>query len=276
MNPYFINEPAVISFSGGRSSAYMLYKTLEAFSQNGYPKLPKNFKVVFANTGKEMPQTLDFVRDCGERWNVDITWVELEIIEKKYTTKVVDYETASRTGKPFEELITARKFLPNMIMRFCTSEMKVLRIHEYIRSLGWDDWTEYLGIRADEPRRASKILSKDKELDIFLPLVTDGVTKEIVGKFWEENSFDLQLPNIKGTNPYGNCNLCFLKGGKLKQSLVNAHPDMADWWIEQERRIGNVFRADQPSYETMKAKAENQGQMFVFDADNSISCYCGD
>jgi 3'-phosphoadenosine 5'-phosphosulfate sulfotransferase (PAPS reductase)/FAD synthetase len=35
--------------------------------------------VTFANTGKEMPETLDFVRDCGEHWGVDITWLELEI-----------------------------------------------------------------------------------------------------------------------------------------------------------------------------------------------------
>jgi len=49
LNPYRITEPTCISFSGGRTSAYMLYKVLEA--HNG--KLPEDAIVCFANTGKE-------------------------------------------------------------------------------------------------------------------------------------------------------------------------------------------------------------------------------
>jgi len=59
MNPYLINEPTVISFSGGRSSAYMLHQTLEASGG-----LPEGSLFAFANTGKEMPETLDFVHAC--------------------------------------------------------------------------------------------------------------------------------------------------------------------------------------------------------------------
>ena len=42
-----------ISFSGGRTSAYMLHQILEA---NG--NLPDRVQVMFANTGREMPETL--------------------------------------------------------------------------------------------------------------------------------------------------------------------------------------------------------------------------
>ena len=50
----------------------MLHQVLEA---NG--GLQEGSAVVFANTGKEMPQTLDFVHECEMRWNVPIIWVEL-------------------------------------------------------------------------------------------------------------------------------------------------------------------------------------------------------
>ena len=66
MNPYLIDEPAVISFSGGRTSAYMLYKVLEAHGG----RLPDHVVVAFSNTGKEMPQTLDFVDRCSKEWDV--------------------------------------------------------------------------------------------------------------------------------------------------------------------------------------------------------------
>ena len=114
MNPYYINEPAVISFSGGRSSAYMLHEILKAHDF----KLPDYVKVIFANTGKEMPQTLDFVKDVGLNWEVDIVW--LEYTGKKQFRQVT-YETASRSGEPFAQLITDKNYLPNMMARLCTS-----------------------------------------------------------------------------------------------------------------------------------------------------------
>ena len=78
-NPYKVPAPSIISFSGGRTSGYMLYKILNAY--DGI--LPKDVYVAFANTGKEAPETLDFVRDVSEKWNVKIHWLEHYFGEKK-------------------------------------------------------------------------------------------------------------------------------------------------------------------------------------------------
>jgi hypothetical protein len=121
--PYKIDGPALISFSGGRTSGFMLWNIIQAHGGT----LPEDVYVTFANTGKEAPETLDFVHEIGEKWGVKIHWLELYFGEERpvYRTKEVTYETASRNGEPFEALLDRRKYLPNPVTRFCTSELKI-------------------------------------------------------------------------------------------------------------------------------------------------------
>lgn len=96
-DPYLIDGPALISFSGGRTSAYLLKHILDA---NG-GTLPADVVPCFANTGREMPETLDFVRDCSERWNVPVVWLEFDPAwGKQRRFRVVDHAAASRAGEP--------------------------------------------------------------------------------------------------------------------------------------------------------------------------------
>jgi 3'-phosphoadenosine 5'-phosphosulfate sulfotransferase (PAPS reductase)/FAD synthetase len=293
---YYIDEPAAISFSGGRTSAYMLWRVLQAHGGT----LPDDVYVTFANTGKEMPETLDFVRDCADHWNVPIVWLELgEYVQNgtyatgskaglprwKYETVEVDYETASRNGEPFARLVKKRKYLPNLMSRFCTAELKVRRIRDYLRSKSMDDWVQYIGIRADEPRRAVKMHGrKDEGHEMYLPMYLDGTTKQDIHKFWREQPFDLQLHSNNGTTDWGNCDLCFLKGGKKKISLIRERPDLANWWADLEEEMANYtgagtaayFRNDQPSYRTMQILATDSPG-FDFGEDNdTIPCFCGE
>jgi len=274
-NPFEIKEPTCISFSGGRTSAYMLWRVLDA--NNGIP--PPNAKVMFANTGKEEEATLKFVNDCSVNWNVPITWVEYRDADPAFA--VVNYETASRNGEPFEALIRKRQYLPNPVTRFCTSELKIRTIHKYLKSTGWTDHNEtmdWIGMRADEQRRAAKIADKSR-----MPLVAAGVTKETVGEFWRNQSFDLELPNINGVTYHGNCDLCFLKGGSQVLSLIAEKPERGIWWAQMEalalalasKPSGAVFRSDRPSYKSMIQFAAEQKDMFDPN-EESIACFCGD
>lgn len=286
-NPYLITEPAAISFSGGRTSGYMLYKIIEAHGGT----LPDYLKVTFANTGKEMPATLDFVQACSDQWGIDIVWLECkarkgnkgppregEKGENKYVyeTIITDYENASREGEPFSSLIAARNYLPNPVARFCTQELKILRIRDYMTELFPDiekekSWINVIGIRADEPRRYIKSNSKNN----VMPLYHTGVTKHIVSDFWKSQSFDLELPNNNGVTDWGNCDLCFLKGAAKKLSIIRERPDLVDWWKAEEEKIGQPFRLDHLDYAAMKVIASNQPSMELGD-DETIPCYCGD
>ena len=147
-DPYKLTGPTCLSFSGGRTSAYMLWMVLQS---NTAEDIGRWLVVCFANTGKEEEATLRFVRECAVRWSVPIVWLEYAAGP---TFKIVDFNSASRAGKPFETVIAQRGgILPNRVSRFCSSELKTRTIHRYLRSLGWTEWDSLVGIRADEPRR---------------------------------------------------------------------------------------------------------------------------
>lgn len=266
MNPYLITEPTCISFSGGRTSAYMLYKVLQAHGG----KLPDEAIVCFANTGKEQEETLIFVDRCAKEWGINIVWLEYQDAEKTIDRfKIVDFESASRKGEPFEALITKRKYLPNPVSRFCTAEMKVLTIERYMKSIGHDEFETMVGIRADEQRRVAKL--RDSKLT---PLASAGITQLDVQEFWKKSSFDLSLKFIGGITALGNCDLCFLKGPKQIISLVLDDPERAKWWAAMEKKIGASFRSDRPAYASMIQFSKEQISMFS--DDESIDCFCGD
>ena len=278
-NPFKINEPTCISFSGGRTSAYMLWRVLQS---NG--GLPAEAIVCFANTGKEDEKTLEFVRDCAVNWGVEIHWVEYQNAEEtKDRFKVVTFETAARDGEPFEAIIRQRNYLPNPIARFCTVELKVRTIHRYLKSMGWTEWDSMLGIRADEQRRLAKIGNQDygKHEEKCAPLGQVGVTKEDVGAFWKAQPFDLGLPNNNGVTMHGNCDLCFLKGGAQVLSLIAEKPERAVWWAKMEalalasKPSGAVFRSDRPSYASMLQYSKEQTNLFDPN-EEAIACFCGD
>lgn len=277
-DPFKIDSPTCISFSGGRTSAYMLWRVLQ--SNDG---LPEDAKVCFANTGKEEEATLKFVDRCSKEWNVPISWIEYSESEQtKDRFKVVTFDTASRNGEPFEAIIRRRNYLPNPVSRFCTVEMKVRAIHRYLKSIGWTEWDSMLGIRADEPRRVAKIGNQDygKHEEKYAPLATAGVTKEMVGEFWRNQPFDLELPNMNGVTMHGNCDLCYLKGGSQILSLIKEKPERAIWWAKMESLAlssapsGAKFRTDRPSYAEMAKFADKQQDMFS--DDEGIACFCGD
>lgn len=283
-DPFFIDGPTCISFSGGRTSAYMLWRVLQ--SNVG---LPAEAVVCFANTGREEEATLRFVRDCSEHWGVPITWLEFRDDARGFA--VVDFETASRNGEPFEALIRKRQYLPNAITRFCTSELKIRTMHRYLRASGWlerspDGWDQMIGIRSDEQRRVAKIRARGHSTEttletMLMPLADARVTVNEVNQFWSMQRFNLELATFRGRTLAGNCDLCFLKPMRQIVSLIQERPERAVWWARMEslgmasKGDGARFRNDRPSYAEMAAFAADQQDMF--DAgEEAMACFCGE
>jgi len=280
INPYKIEGPALISFSGGRTSGFMLHNIIQAHGG----KLPDDIHVVFANTGKEAPETLDFVNDIAIKWGIKIHWLELYFGKERpiYRTKEVTYETASRDGEPFEALLDHRKYLPNPVTRFCTSELKIKVMYRFMRKIkGYKDWYNIIGLRYDEPRRVASAMRQYNTWTNATPMNDAKHTVKDVSEFWKKQNFDLNLTNFNGKTPAGNCDLCFLKGMDTTMSILKERPEMADWWIKQEQKFGEnsgaTFRKDRPKYIDLVDITNNQPeQLKLFNDDDQMTCFCHD
>lgn len=272
MDPFAVFGPTMISFSGGRTSAYMLYRILQAHGGH----LPADVHVAFSNTGKERKETLEFVQKCAEAWQVKIHWIEA-IFQKPFF-RDVDFASASRAGEPFAALIEKKKALPNAIARFCTQELKIIPMARWMRAQGYDEWTVLVGLRYDEPSRVARIRAPSKER--FLreaPLHQAKITKSDVMAFWKTQAFDLRL------KPYeSNCDLCFLKGSRKRLEILRTDSSLADWWIEQEQRRGATFvkPAREPGgYQGLKKIVHHLPLLpglNLDDEDDSLDCACTD
>jgi 3'-phosphoadenosine 5'-phosphosulfate sulfotransferase (PAPS reductase)/FAD synthetase len=233
VSPYLLPEGNVqIAFSGGRTSAFMLHEILDA---NG--GIPERVVVSFQNTGREMPETLDFVQHVGARWGVPIVWLEYQPEAPRF--KIVSHNSAARDGEPFEALIRKRKLLPNRVARFCTAEMKVHASTRYARSLGWDRWTKAVGIRADEPGRIKGDAPRER-FTVWRPLAAAGVSRRDVAAFWRRQPFDLRLAGRDGKTLLGNCDGCFLKSEANLAALARAYPERHAWWERMEALASEI------------------------------------
>lgn len=259
-DPFLIEEPALISVSGGRTSAYMLWRILQAWSKGRHPQmpgyLPPHVYAVYADTGQEHVETYKFIDRCAAEWGVPIHRVAMD---------------KGNHATPFDALIARKRYLPNPRARFCTQYLKIEPLADFMRHRGHRQWLNVVGIRADEPRRIVNVRanSDDDAWDNALPLAEAGITKADVMAFWAASSFDLGIPPGDG-----NCIGCFMKGFAQLIAIEQRTPGSLRWNADKEREVGGTFRSDRPSYEKMIEFARDQGSLPFGNEDARQDCFC--
>lgn len=274
----------IVSFSGGRTSAYMLWWIMNEWND----KDNWDIVVVFANTGKEAEGTLFFVDECSQEWNIPIVWVEAKCkdengvpySEKGWSVKhrIVTYETASRNGEPFEEMISMLG-IPSTETPFCSYQLKRLAIESYADSIGWKDYKVAIGIRADEPKRLVKY---KEDTHTFLPLATINPKFRIeIIIWWMQQDFDLDIHPDDG-----NCDNCWKKDFPRLARNYTRKPKSFEWWIDMENKYGmlnprpkenfkppfNFYRGNKSTFDIINMAKLNQAQLkqiSMFDEDDS-------
>lgn len=237
-------EPLVVSFSGGQSSAFMCDFLIQNYSD------AFDFHFVFANTGREHPETLIFADKVDKLFGLNLIWLEgvtSPIHGTGMTYKVVTFETAARRGEPFEQFISVEG-IPNVSRQKCSDYLKTQTIRSWMRAnglarRGWSAKTA-IGMRADEPQRADMNKASTKRYNLVYPLCHWGAfTKRDVNDFWDDMPFKLNIPPH-----YGNCLTCFKKSDAKLFLIAHEHPEWFSWNNDMEKRFGRVKAAEGHSW----------------------------
>lgn len=206
----------VVSFSGGRTSAYLC-----GLIKERYPAA----KFIFMDTGAEHPATYEFIRKVNEHFALDL--ICLRAVFPPKLGKGVTWEQIDQTDIGYD-LTTWR----NMIKKystpynpggtFCTAKLKTEIFYKYCNTtFGKRNYQTWIGIRADESRRA-----KEKDNVHYLFELSD-FDKEDIKEYWKTMPFDLELES----DWLGNCVFCIKRGTNKLALAIRDEPELADDFI---------------------------------------------
>lgn len=272
---HIYKETMVVSFSGGRTSAYMCYMLITFFSHL------YNFVFIFANTGLELEETLIFVARCDKKFRLNLVWVEAVVNPVHgvgITHKIVDFNYASRKGEPFEAFI-AKSGIPNANKPQCSDRLKAIPIEHYKKMNGLKNCVHAIGMRSDEPNRVLSKTIRDRlseyglsnewiknfsyksKTNKSIELVIAGIQKslhtKLIGKynliyplhsiyfkpatksdvngFWDAQEFNLEIEEHEG-----NCATCWKKSDKKLWLLALESPERYDFMRRMEKTYQHV------------------------------------
>ncbi len=208
----------------------------------------------------ESDKTLYVVRDLEQLIGREIKWV---------------------TGRTFEQVIFKKKALPNMMWRFCTTEMKMQPIFDYCQNEIGEVVNMNIGFRYDEKERADKENTKFKTIvgqsdngrnkwdevrwrQLHYPLIVAKRTHYDVSE-WAKSS-GLIFP------PDSNCVGCFWKPLQQLRKNWEDEPLKMRWFSEMEQKLKRKFKK-----ETTYEKVKNLGlqQDFIFGTGSGCQAgYC--
>jgi hypothetical protein len=224
----------LVSFSGGETSAFMT----QWINNNLKDKFDK-ILYIFANTGQENNETLEFVKKFSDYYNIEIIWVEALVnMDKGVGTKhkVVNYENCTkindwkyRDDTPMEMVI--KKYgIFNKAFPHCNRELKLAPINSYAKEFfNGEKYYSAIGIRNDE---IDRINSKYKERKIIYPLIQKEylpTKKPVINLFWKNMPFRLELKGYEG-----NCATCWKKSDNKLFKIASENNDKFEFFKKME------------------------------------------
>ena len=193
----------ICGISGGKDSS-----ALAVYMRERVPDM----EYFFCDTGAELPETYEYL-------------TRLEVI----------------LGKPIARLNSQRGFdhwfeifrgaLPSPQMRWCTTNMKIKPIEEWI---GDALATSYIAIRADESNRKGYISTKSNIKTKF-PFVEDGIDRD--GVMGILSDAGIGLPKYYEWRTRSGCYFCFYQRKAEWIGLSERHPELFERAVAIEQKV---------------------------------------
>lgn len=282
------------SISGGKTSAYL---------EVHYPSDYRAFALVRTNDKNCILKDVKLRQMVSDKIGVDfIGTLEDDVIIntifdlEQYTGREIKWVT----GLAFEDMIMRKSGipnLPNVMKRFCTSELKVKPIFDYWKSLNIEPWEIRFGFRANETSRAKSTIERTNKNGLLeiktiidssgrrnkwgvveyqkpvFPLINDNIYKDNINEFWRDKNVRFAWMN--------NCVGCFHNNPLLLRKKFDKYPEKMEWFVKQEKMgmvmESNRWRAgkeDSLTYEQIK-NWKPQFELFEDDFNECDSGYCG-
>ena len=193
----------ICGISGGKDSS-----ALAVHLRHRVPEM----EYFFCDTGAELPETYEYL-------------TRLEVI----------------LGKPIRRLNALRGFdhwfevfrgaLPSPQMRWCTKNMKIKPIEEWI---GDDPAVSYVAIRADEANRKGYVSTKSNIETVF-PFIEDGIDYDGVMQILDDAG--IGLPEYYQWRTRSGCYFCFYQRKAEWVGLADKHPDLFERAVAIEQKV---------------------------------------
>ena len=277
----------VNSLSGGKTSSYIAAN---------YPADYNVFSLVRTDDKKCMFPDAKIRQQVSDRLGTEFigTLEEDTII---YTMLDLEQFIGSKidwvTGKTFDNSIIktkkGTKFLPNKMARYCTTELKTMPILYWMYDVIKEPVIMRFGYRANETRRAVKMMDKT-DVEGFtkvkatfttlkdgrnswgeyryckpeFPLIDDNIYKDTIEQFWKDKAVRFAYMN--------NCVGCWWRSPLLLKKMHNKHPEKMQWFADQETSKSK-WRSDVRYSEIIKWKT--QTELFDDDFNECDSGHCG-
>jgi hypothetical protein len=196
------------------------------------------------------------------------------------------------TGETFEQVIKNHSnYLPNMMSRFCTTDMKITPIFNYLKNNTQLPVEMRLGLRPNELNRKKNIMERAdiNGLEMFkcvigrnskdtqnkwgeiayryatFPLIDNNIKKDTIYNYWNDKAVRFAYRN--------NCVGCVNRNPLFLSHIAKKDIDTFNWFIKQESKTGNTFNS-KASYKSI-LNFGTQHELFDEDFNECDSGYCG-